>query len=152
MADSTRRYKIETALRDELRSGFPSIERRFSSEADMTASIAVQRRLIDGLDRKSDYRRRLAGTLDVIADRSRAHLGISYMTENTIRRAYEEKHGSPVSKRSVGTYVGHLKRLGIVTSVNTRKHDGRQSANILVLERADRGNHHAKDLCENSTA
>lgn len=129
---------ISVYLRDAIEGGFGFIERRFESLSDMAESFRRQRTWIyEHLQRKADFKRRLARLLEVIKMHSCKHLGVSYLCERTMIDEYEALFRERISKRTVHTLVMQLRELGFVTAIPTKRRDGKQSANILVLERME---------------
>lgn len=129
---------ISVYLRDAIEGGFNFIQRRFETLEEMVESFRRQRAWIyERLQRKADYKRRLARLLEVIKMHSCKHLGISYLSENNMIEAFEALHRERISKRTVHTLVAHLRELGFVSAIPTKRGDGKQSANILVLERME---------------
>lgn len=129
---------ISVYLRDAVEEGFKFIERRFASVVEMTESFRRQRAWIyEHLQRKADYKRRLARLLEVIKMHSCKFVGISYLTENSMAEVYERLHKSKISKRTVHSMVAHLRELGFLSVIPTKRGNGKQSANILVMERME---------------
>ena len=127
---------ISVRLRDAIEEGFSFIQRRFANLDEMGESFRRQRTWIyEHLQRKADFKRRLARLLEVIKMHSCKHLGISYLCERTMAYEYEVLCGERISKRTVHSMVMQLRELGFITAIPTKRGDGKQSANILVLER-----------------
>ena len=88
--------------------------------------------------------------LEVLKMHSCKYLGISFMTENGLCKAYGERFGESISKRSVTTYIKHLREIGFVSIIPAKREDGKQTANIVVIERFDvKGEEKEKDRSEN---
>lgn len=123
-------------LKEAIESGFPFVKRRFENLTELNRNFHEQRTWIfERLERKVDYKRRLVRVLEVIKMHSVKHLGISYLTENSLSAAYAEQFKESISKRTVGTCIKHLREIGFLHVIPTKRADGKQSANILVLER-----------------
>ena len=127
---------ITVYLKSAVESGFGFIERRFKSVQELNENFHAQRDWIfEKLEKKSDYKQRLAKVLEVLKMHSCKHLGISFLTENNLCKAYELQFGQPISKRSVGAYVKQLKEIGFITTIAAKREDGKQTANIVVIEK-----------------
>ena len=103
---------------------------------ELNENLRAQRRWIfERLEKKADFKRRLARVLELLKMHSCKFVGISFMTESSLCAAYEERFGESISKRSVGTYVKQLREIGFVSIVPAKRADGKQTANIVVIER-----------------
>lgn len=126
---------ITLYLRKEIESGFKSIKRRFKSIKDLNQNFKAQRTWIfQNLKNRPSYLQRLVKILEIVKLHACKHLGIFYMTENHLCESYQKQFGQSISKRSVATYLKHLRELGFITSMATKRGDGKQSANIVVIE------------------
>lgn len=126
---------ITLYLKKEIESGFQSIKRRFKNIKDLNQNFKAQRNWIfQNLKNRSSYLQRLVKILEIVKLHACKHLGIFYMTENHLCDTYQAQFGQSISKRSVATYLKHLRDLGFITSMPTKRGDGKQSANILVIE------------------
>lgn len=132
------RQGIKVYLREAIESGFKFIKRAFANVRELNENFKAQRNLIyKEVDRKADYKRRLARVLEVLKVHSCKHLGISYMTENHLCEEYSAMFGETISKRTVGNMIKHLKELALISTIATKRKDGKQSANIIVMERLE---------------
>ena len=128
--------KIATYLHEAIESGFKHIKRRFNDLKELNSNFHAQRKWVfENVKKKADYKRRLVRVLEVLKVHSCKYLGISWLTENHICAAYGELFGETLSKRSVSTYIDHLRSLGLISTIPTKRKDGKQSANIVVMER-----------------
>ena len=127
---------ITTYLKEAIESGFDFIKRSFESIEEMNENFHAQRDFIfKSVERKADYKRRLAHVLEVIKLHSCKYLGISYMTENRLCEEYGALFGETISKRTVSSIIKHLRELSLISTIATKRRDGKQSANIIVMER-----------------
>lgn len=132
------RETIKVYLKSAIESGFEFIKRRFGSVEELNENFRAQRDWIfERLERKADFKRRLGKVLEVVKMHSCKYLGISFMTENVLCKAYEERFGETISKRTVGTCVKLLREIGFVSVIPAKREDGKQTANIVVIERID---------------
>ena len=130
------RAAITIYLKSAIESGFDFIERRFGTLSELNRNFHSQRNWIfEKLEKKADYKRRLARVLEVLKMHSCKYLGISFLTENHLCEAYEGQFRESISKRTVNTYIKHLRELGFITTFATKREDGKQTANIVVIER-----------------
>ena len=129
------REAIRVYLKSAIESGFEFIKRRFGSVEELNRNFQEQRKWIfEKMERKTDFKRRLAKVLEVVKMHSCKYLGISFMTENALCKAYEERFGEPISKRTVGTCVKLLREIGFVSVIPAKREDGKQTSNIVVIE------------------
>lgn len=133
------RSAIKIYLKSAIESGFNFIKKRFESLGELNDNFHAQRDWIfRELEKKADYKRRLAKVLEVLKMHSCKYLGISFLTENRLCEAYETLHGETISKRSVSAYIKQLKEIGFVTILAAKREDGKQTANIVVIEKIAR--------------
>lgn len=133
------RSAIRIYLRSAIESGFEFIKRRFESLGELNENFHAQRRWIfEKMEKKADFKQRLAKVLEVLKMHSCKFVGISFLTENRLCEAYEAQHGEPISKRSVGTYVKQLREIGFITTISAKREDGKQTANIVVIEKFEK--------------
>lgn len=127
---------IRIYLKSAIESGFSFIKRRFKNLDELNDNFHAQRDWIfEKMEKKADYKRRLAKVLEVLKMHSCKHIGISFLTENRLCEAYEAQHGESISKRSVSTYIKQLKEIGFVTTLAAKREDGKQTSNIVVIEK-----------------
>lgn len=127
---------INIYLRTAIESGFDFIERRFDNLKELNENFHAQREWIfDKLAKKTDYKRRLAKVLEVLKMHSCKYIGISFLTENSLRAAYESRFGQSISKRSINTYIKQLREIGFISTMAAKREDGKQTANIVVIEK-----------------
>jgi len=132
---------IKVYLRSAIESGFKFVKRRFENLSELNENFHAQRKWIfEKLDKKADFKQRLAKVLEVLKMHSCKYIGISFLTENRLCEAYEAQHGEPISKRSVSTYVKQLREIGFVTTISATREDGKQTANIVVIEKLGAAN------------
>lgn len=130
------RTAINIYLKGAIESGFSFIERRFKNLDELNDNFHAQRDWIfEKMDKKIDYKRRLAKVLEVLKMHSCKYIGISFLTENRLCEAYEAQYGESISKRTVGTCVKQLREIGFITTMPAKREDGRQTANIVLIER-----------------
>ncbi len=146
------RKAIKVYLKSAVEGGFKFIKRRFESLEELNGNFHAQRTWIfEKLEKKADFKRRLARVLEVLKMHSCKFVGISFLTENRLCEAYEAQFGEPISKRTVGTCVRQLREIGFVSTIAAKREDGKQTANIVVIERfAESGNGKASTECEAS--
>lgn len=127
---------IVVYLKQAISSGFSFIKRPFKSLKELNSNFQAQRTWIfDTVEKKADYKRRLVKVLEVLKMHSCKHIGISYLTENHLCEAYEKQFGESISKRTISTYIKDLVGLGLVKTIATKREDGKQSANIIVMQK-----------------
>ena len=127
---------IQIYLKSAIESGFDFIKRRFDSVEELNRNFHAQRKwILTKLEKKADFKRRLAKVLEVLKMHSCKYIGISFMTENNLCGAYEAQFGESISKRTVSTCMKHLKEMGFVTIMAAKREDGKQTSNIVVIER-----------------
>ena len=127
---------IKTYLRAAIESGFEFITRRFENLGELNRNFHAQRAWIfEKLEKKADFKRRLAKVLEVLKMHSCKYIGISFLTENRLCEAYEEQFGESISKRTAGSYVKQLREIGFITTMPAKREDGKQTANIVIIER-----------------
>lgn len=127
---------ISIYLKSAIESGFKFVKRRFKSLDELNDNFHKQRDWIfEKLEKKVDYKRRLAKVLEVIKMHSCKYIGISFLTENRLCEAYKAQHGEPISKRSASTYIKQLKEIGFVTTLAAKREDGKQTSNIVIIEK-----------------
>lgn len=130
------RSAIKIYLKSAIESGFSFIKRRFKNLDELNDNFHEQRDWIfEKMEKKVDYKRRLAKVLEVLKMHSCKYVGISFLTENSLCEAYEAQHGEPISKRSVSTYIKQLREIGFVTTIAAKREDGKQTSNIVVIEK-----------------
>ena len=130
------RSAIKIYLKSAIESGFDFIKKRFKSLHELNENLRIQRDWIfTKMEKKADYKRRLAKVLEVLKMHSCKYLGISFLTENRLCEAYEALHGETISKRSVSAYIKQLKEIGFVTILAAKREDGKQTANIVIIEK-----------------
>lgn len=127
---------IRIYLKSAIESGFSFIKRRFNNLDELNDNFRAQRDWIfEKMEKKADYKRRLAKVLEVLKMHSCKHIGISFLTENRLCEAYKAQHGESISKRSVSTYIRQLRELGFVTTLAAKREDGKQTSNIVIIEK-----------------
>lgn len=127
---------IAVYLKQAISSGFSFIKRTFKSLKELNSNFHAQRTWIfETLEKKADYKRRLVKVLEVLKMHSCKHIGISYLTENHLCEAYEKQFGESISKRTISTYIKDLVSLGLIKTIATKREDGKQSANIIVMQK-----------------
>lgn len=127
---------IAVYLKQAITSGFNFIKRAFKSLKELNNNFQAQRTWIfETVEKKADYKRRLVKVLEVLKMHSCKHIGISYLTENHLCEAYEKQFGESISKRTISTYVKDLDKLGLIKRIATKREDGKQSANIIVMQK-----------------
>lgn len=132
------RSAIKIYLKSAIESGFGFIRRRFENLDELNDNFCAQRDWIfEKMEKKADYKRRLARVLEVLKMHSCKHIGISFLTENRLCEAYEAQYGEPISKRSASTYIKQLREIGFVTTLAAKREDGKQTANIVVIEKME---------------
>ena len=130
------RSAIKIYLKSAIESGFSFIRKRFNNLDELNDNFRAQRDWIfEKMEKKADFKRRLAKVLEVLKMHSCKYIGISFLTENRLCEAYEAQHGESISKRSVNTYIKQLKEVGFITTMAAKREDGKQTANIVVIER-----------------
>lgn len=130
------RTAINIYLKTAIESGFNFINRRFESLDELNNNFHAQRDWIfEKMEKKTDYKRRLAKVLEVLKMHSCKYIGISFLTENRLCKAYEAQYGESISKRTVGTCVKQLREIGFITTLPAKREDGKQTANIVLIER-----------------
>lgn len=130
------RSAIKIYLKSAIEGGFSFIKRRFETLDELNDNFRAQRDWIfERMEKKTDYKRRLAKVLEVLKMHSCKYIGISFLTENSLCRAYEAQHGEPISKRSASTYIKQLREIGFVTTLAAKREDGRQTSNIVIIEK-----------------
>ena len=127
---------IKIYLKSAIESGFKFIKRSFENLEELNDNFRAQRKWIfERMEKKADYKRRLVKVLEVLKMHSCKYVGISFMTENRLCEAYGELHGEAISKRSVGAYIKQLREIGFIKTIATKREDGKQTANIVVIEK-----------------
>lgn len=127
---------IAVYLKQAISSGFSFIKRKFKSLKELNSNFQAQRTWIfETVEKKADYKRRLVKVLEVLKMHSCKHIGISYLTENHLCEAYEKQFGESISKRTISTYIKDLVKLGLIQTIATKREDGKQSANIIVMQK-----------------
>lgn len=127
---------IAVYLKQAISSGFSFIKRKIKSLKELNNNFQAQRTWIfETVEKKADYKRRLVKVLEVLKMHSCKHIGISYLTENHLCGAYEKQFGESISKRTISTYIKDLVKLGLIKTIATKREDGKQSANIIVMQK-----------------
>lgn len=134
--ESMARSAIKIYLKAAIEGGFGFIARRFENLGELNENFHVQRAWIfEKLEKKADFKRRLSRVLEVLKMHSCKYIGISFLTENRLCEAYEAQFGESISKRTAGTCVRQLREIGFITTIPAKREDGKQTANIVVIER-----------------
>lgn len=134
------RSAIKIYLKSAIEGGFSFIKRRFESLEELNDNFHAQRDWIfEKMEKKADFKRRLAKVLEVLKMHSCKYIGISFLTENRLCEAYEAQHGEPISKRSASTYIRQLREIGFISTIPAKREDGKQTANIVVIEKLRAG-------------
>ena len=129
---------IKIYLKSAIESGFKFIRRSFENLEELNENFHAQRTWIfERMEKKADYKRRLVKVLEVLKMHSCKYVGISFMTENRLCEAYEALHGEAISKRSAGAYIKQLREIGFIKTIAAKREDGKQTANIVVIEKVE---------------
>lgn len=105
----------------------------FETIQEMNESVQLHMNEIDKLPNTEKYKKGVRDLLRLLQSMSKKHIGVSYMTENTMAKRLG------VSKKTIERRVGVLVKLDIIKKVNARRRtDNRQSSNILAIKKKSR--------------